>query len=48
MYDKGVLEFRYRKGKLVKRYQSGKGKKGEEQKYEEVNIKGGKQNTRGE
>ena len=40
MYDKGVLEFRYRKGKLVKRYQSSKGEEGEERKYEAINIRG--------
>ena len=40
MYEKGVLKCRYRKGKLVKRYQSGKGEEGEERKYEEVNIRG--------
>ena len=39
MYEKGVLKFRYRKGKLIKRYESGKGEEGEERKYEEVNIR---------
>ena len=40
MYEEGVLKCRYRKGKLIKRYQSDNGEEGEERKYEEVYIKG--------
>ena len=47
MYEKGVLKFRYRKEKLVKRYQSGKGEEGEERKYEEIST-GGKKEKQGE
>ena len=46
MYDEGVLKFRYRKGKLVKRFQSGEGEEGEERQYEGISIRG-KRKTRG-
>ena len=46
MYEKGVLNCRYRKGKLVTRYQAGKGEEGEERKYEQVNIREKKHNEK--